>query len=170
MMDPEMLFNYSCRSLLLVNSYFLRQLPVGCVARIDPSKFLDAFSMEIDGQRVNARDWLYGPTGYTRTVPEDQTDPLMMDADKRFVDAVKHGVQEFLEQEEQGAKFIPNLLGRDVRAFQRVVGKYGKRGSKKQSQSFNVSYLMTSSSNHLLLASKRKAGSQATQQSKRTYI
>jgi hypothetical protein len=38
--------------------------------------------MDIDGQCVKACDWLYGPTGYTCTVPEDQTDPLMMDADK----------------------------------------------------------------------------------------
>ena len=131
MMEIDELFNYACRNLLRVNSYFIRQLPVDAMPRIYPAKFLSAFSMEIEGKRICARDWLYGPTGYTRSVPEGQLDPLMTEADRRYLAAVKHGVEEFLEQEEQGAKFVPDLLGRDVRAFQKATAKYGKRGARK---------------------------------------
>ncbi|KAF8220141.1 hypothetical protein L208DRAFT_1160216, partial [Tricholoma matsutake] len=60
MMENYDLFKYSCRN-LLINNYFLRQLPIECQARIDPKVFLSAFSAEINGNRVHAKDWLYAP-------------------------------------------------------------------------------------------------------------
>jgi hypothetical protein len=131
MMETHDLFEYSCRNLLLINNYFLRQLPIECRARIDPKVFLSAFSAEIDGNRVHAKDWLYAPTGYTCSVPEGLDDPSMMDADCRSINTMKFAVSEFLEQEADGAKFIPHLVGRDVRPFQRAAKRDGPSRKRK---------------------------------------
>ena len=138
MMENHDLFEYSCRNLLLINNYFLRQLPIECQARIDPKVFLSAFSAEINGNRVHAKDWLYAPTGYTRSVPEGLEDPRMMDADRRSMDAIKFAVSEFLEQEADGAKFIPHLVGRDTRPFQRATKRDGPSRKRK---GMNLSHL-----------------------------
>jgi hypothetical protein len=115
------LFEYTCRNLLLMNNYFLRQLPVEYQACINPKVFLSAFSADIDGDRVHAKNWLYTPTGYTCTIPEGVDDPSIMDADRCSIDAIKYAVSEFLEQEADGAKFIPHLVSRDIRPFQRAA-------------------------------------------------
>ena len=85
----------------------------------------------MDGNRVHAKDWLYAPTGYTRSVPEEQEDPSIMDADRRSIDAIKFVVSEFLEQEADGAKFIPHLVGRDTRPFQRATKRDGPSRKRK---------------------------------------
>jgi hypothetical protein len=131
MMETHDLFEYSCRNLLLINNYFLQQLPIECRACINPKVFLSAFSAEIDGNRVHAKDWLYAPTGYTCSVPKGLDDPSMMDADHRSINAMKFVVSEFLEQEADGAKFIPHLVERDVRPFQRAVKRDGPSRKRK---------------------------------------
>lgn len=140
LMASRDLFEYSCRNLLLMNNYFLRQLPVEYQARIDPKVFLSAFSADIDGDRVHAKDWLYAPTGYTRTVPEGVDDPSIMDADRRSIDAIKYAVSEFLEQEADGAKFIPHLVGRDIRPFQRAAKRHGPSRKRKGKSTLFLTY------------------------------
>lgn len=163
------LFEYTCRNLLLMNNYFLRQLPVEYQARIDPKVFLSAFSADIDGNRVHAEDWLYAPTGYTRTVPEGVEDPSMTDADRHSINAIKFAVSEFLEQEEDGAKFIPHLVGRDVRPFQRAAKRDGpsrKRKGKNLDLSL-LTYELIYLEQSLAVASQKKTN-KSTASSKRT--
>jgi hypothetical protein len=140
MMDNEDLFNYTSRNLLLINNYFLRQLPLGMAPRINPTLFLSAFSMKVDDTRVTAQDWAFAPTGYTRTVSKGQPDPLLTESDKEFIDKLKQGLHEVLEQEECGAKFVPDLVGREVRPFQRSTQSYVGRSSQK-SRSFSLPHL-----------------------------
>jgi hypothetical protein len=156
MMETRDLFEYSCRNLLLINNYFLQQLPVECQARIDPKVFLSAFSAEIDGSRVHAKDWLYALTGYTRTVPEGVEDPSMTDADHHSINAIKFAVSEFLEQEADGAKFIPYLVGRDVRPFQRAAKRDGLSRKRKGNNLLLLTYELVYLEQSLAAASQKK--------------
>ena len=47
------------------------------------------------------------------------------------INAIKFAVSEFLEQEADGAKFIPHLVGRDVRPFQRATKRDGPSRKRK---------------------------------------
>jgi hypothetical protein len=156
MMETHDLFKYSCRNLLLINNYFLRQLPVKCQARINPKVFLSAFSAEINGSRVHAKDWLYAPTGYTRTVPKGVEDPSIMDADCRSINTIKFAVSEFLEQEVDGAKFIPHLVGRDVRPFQRDTKRDGPSRKRKGKNLLLLTYKLVYLEQSLAAASQKK--------------
>jgi hypothetical protein len=169
MMPPRELFEYSCRNLLLMNSYFLRQLPVEYQARIDPRVFLSAFSADIDGDRVHAKDWLYAPTGYTRTVPEGVDDPSIMDADLRSINAIKYAVSEFLEQEADGAKFIPHLVGRDTMPFQRAAKRHGPSRKRKGKNALISTYVFVYYLEHSSAAMTKKNTDSSMVSSKRMY-
>jgi hypothetical protein len=125
------LFKYSCWNLLFINNYFLQQLPVKCQAHINPKVFLSAFSAEINGSRVHAKNWLYALTGYMCTIPKGVENPSITNADHHSINAIKFAVLEFLEQEADGAKFIPHLVGRDVRPFQRAAKRDGPSRKRK---------------------------------------
>jgi hypothetical protein len=49
------------------------------------------------------------------TIPEGADDPSIMDTNHHSINAIKYTVLEFLEQEADSAKFIPHLVGRDIR-------------------------------------------------------
>ncbi|KAI0084504.1 hypothetical protein BDY19DRAFT_997720 [Irpex rosettiformis] len=60
-MEPHSLVNWMARGLLQQGHFAFRQLPASFKVEIDPSLFLKAFSMEVDGVRVQAEDWLLAP-------------------------------------------------------------------------------------------------------------
>jgi hypothetical protein len=156
MMETCNLFEYLCQNLLLINNYFLGQLPVKCQAHINPKVFLSAFSAEIDGSRVHAKDWLYAPTVYTCTIPKGVEDPSITDADRRSINTIKFAVSEFLEQEADGAKFIPHLVGRDVRPFQRAAKRDGPSRKRKDKNLLLLTYELVYLEQSLAAASQKK--------------
>ncbi|KAI0091813.1 hypothetical protein BDY19DRAFT_904411 [Irpex rosettiformis] len=60
-MEPPSLFNWMARGLLQQGHFALRQLPAYFKVEIDPDVFLSAFSMEVNGERVQADAWPLAP-------------------------------------------------------------------------------------------------------------
>ncbi|KAI0083656.1 hypothetical protein BDY19DRAFT_866772, partial [Irpex rosettiformis] len=60
-MEPESHFNWMVRGALQRSHFAFRQLPASYGVEIDSEKFLDAFSMTVDGERVTAKPWSMAP-------------------------------------------------------------------------------------------------------------
>lgn len=63
LMRPFSHFNFFVRSLLQLCSYLIQQLPSQYKITIKPDIFLSAFTMEADGDRVQATPWPGAPDG-----------------------------------------------------------------------------------------------------------
>jgi hypothetical protein len=74
MLSPTQLIQNVARHLLFYNAYIIKQLPHALQARIEPTTFLSAFSINLDGQRISVGPWATAPTGYCRPPPGNSSD------------------------------------------------------------------------------------------------
>jgi hypothetical protein len=69
MLSPTQLIQNVARHLLSYNAYIIKQLPHALQARIKPTTFLSAFSINLDHQRISVGPWATAPTGYCQPSP-----------------------------------------------------------------------------------------------------
>jgi hypothetical protein len=74
LMQPYSHFNFFVRSLLQLCSYLVQQLPSQYKITIKPDVFLSAFTMEADGERVQATPWPGAPDGSAYDTNVEQPD------------------------------------------------------------------------------------------------
>ncbi|KAG6912228.1 hypothetical protein DXG01_016212, partial [Tephrocybe rancida] len=76
---PEQHINWTLRSLVNINTFFLSQLPPEYEMRMNPDLFLRSFSFTRDGQRRRAARWENAPGWRSSVAIED-----VMDVDEDF--------------------------------------------------------------------------------------
>lgn len=83
-MPPVSHFRYIVRALLCFCVYFVMQLPESYGVRIDKDTFIQSFTMENDGQRINSGPWELGPghTSSERAAWDDEVRELDGNTDK----------------------------------------------------------------------------------------